>query len=158
MSGKTTLAQKIVEEHRKAGFGILVFDPMDDPDWKCDRQFTQFEPFLECAYKATRCLLVVEECGTVVGQYPKPRVEWLGTRARHWGHRTLFIGQAPVQISATMREQCATLFAFKTNKRRAQMWADEFIDDDILKAQELEQYQFIHKVRFQPCKIQKLKI
>jgi hypothetical protein len=158
MSGKTTLCQKISESYRKEGFGIIVYDPMDDPSWDCDRLFTNFDEFLKCAYKATRCVLFIEEVGQVIGQYPKPETEWLGTRCRHWGHRSFFIGQSPVQISLTMREQCETLFLFRCFKDRAKKWAEEFIDDDLLKATELQRYEFIQKTRFQPCKTLKLKI
>jgi len=158
MSGKTTLCQEIAKAYRNQGFGIIVYDPMDDPDWICDRKFTDFEAFLDCAYKATRCVLFIEEVGTVIGQWPKPRVEWLGTRARHWGHRSFFIGQTPVQISLTMREQCETLFLFKCIKDRAKKWSEEYIDEELMQATKLQQYEFIQKTRFKPCKIQKLKI
>lgn len=158
LSGKTTLCQEIARAYKAAGFGILVYDPMDDPAWICDRKFTDFEKFLECAYQATRCVLFIEEVGAVIGQYPKPHIEWLGTRSRHWGHRAFFIGQTPVQVSLTMREQCETLFLFRCIKKRAVLWAEEFADEDLEKAANLERFQFIKKTRFEPCKIQKIKI
>lgn len=158
MSGKTTLCQEIARAYRAAGFGILVYDKMDDPDWICDRKFTDFEAFLDCAYAATRCVLFIEEVGSVIGQWPKPRVEWLGTQCRHWGHRSFFIGQTPVQISLTMREQCETLFLFRCIKKRAEKWSEEFADTDLINATDLERFEFIKKTRFQPCQKLKLKI
>jgi hypothetical protein len=157
MSGKTYLAQHLARAYQAKGFGTIVLDPMDDPSWSADRQFREMEPFLDCAYAATGCLLIVDEVGQTVGRSPVPRVEWLATRARHWGHRVIFMGQDPVQVKPIIRDQCGELFLFQVSAKKAEMWADNFADPELLKASGLEKYQFIHKRRHEPCTIKKLK-
>lgn len=158
MSGKTFLAQHLAKAYKASGYGVIVLDPMADPNWGADRQYHEMEPFLACAYKATGCLLIVDEVGQTVGRNPEPRVEWLATRARHWGHRVIFMGQDPVQVKPIIRDQCGELFLFQVSAKKAEMWADNFADPELLKAPSLEKYQFIHKRRHEPCQIQKLKI
>ena len=158
MSGKTFLAQYLARSYRANGYGVIVLDPMDDPSWHADRQFRDMDSFLDCAYKATGCVLFVDEVGQTMGRNPPPRVEWLATRARHWGHKVFFIGQDPTQVKPIIREQCAELFLFRATQKRSEIWAEAFEDVELMNATSLQQYQFIMKRRFEPCKTRKLSL
>jgi hypothetical protein len=156
MSGKTYLAQALAKEYQRSGYGVIVLDPMDDPSWNADRQFRTMPEFLKCANQATNCVLFVDEVGQTIGRNPPPEVEWLATRARHWGHRVFFIGQDPVQVKPIIRDQCGELFLFQVSQRRADLWSENFADPDLLKATGLEKYNFIHKRRHEPGTISKI--
>jgi hypothetical protein len=155
MSGKTYLAKALARGHMARGVGVIVLDPMGD-SWPCHRQHGDMGSFLRSAKAAEGCLLVVDEVGQTVGRHPPPEVEWLATRARHWGHRVIFIGQDPTQVQPIIREQTSDLWLFRMSPKRCELWAEDFADRQLMEATKLNKYEFLHKRRFEPARKLKL--
>lgn len=156
-SGKTHLAKSLAQTYLDADFGVLVLDPLNDPGWPCSRKFTDRDAFIALARKATGCVLFVDEAGITIGQYPPVEVEWLATQARHWGHRVYFVCQRAVQVKRTIRDQCSELYLFNVGRKDAEEWSENFNDDALRAAHTLPQYTFVHKRRFAPAELRKLK-
>ncbi len=156
MSGKSTLAKSLAASYMTAGRGVLVLDPMNDPEWQCSRKFTDMASFLEIARQATGCALFVDEAGDTIGMHPPPEVKWLATQARHWGHKVYFISQRPVLVNPTIRGQCIELFLFNSWKEDGESWAKIMNEPLLGEAYKLPQYNFMHKRKFKPADIKTL--
>lgn len=149
MSGKTTLARKIAKQHRDAGRGILVLDPLYDEeltalaDWSTDDP----EKFLEVVFKNRNCTLVIDEGGQTIGRFAA-HLERLATQSRHLGHMAVFISQRPMQISKTIRAQCGYLACFQVCGADAQGLADDFNAPALLSAPALLKGQYFMIRRF----------
>lgn len=150
-SGKTTLAQMLCRSYRKRGFRTIVLDPLRDPRWEADYSTTWGSEFLEAARLNRKCALFIDESGETIGRY-NPEMLWLATRSRHYGHKSHFITQRAVQLNKTARDQCTTLFLFRVSMDDAKSLSNEFADDALKSATQLNQFEFFHKNRFSVAK------
>jgi hypothetical protein len=83
----------------------------------------------------------------MIGQYEK-EMFWLATRARHWGHSSIFITQRPAQISPTVRDQCGMLFLFRVSRDDAVTLARDWTREELAQAMTLNQFEYLHATRF----------
>lgn len=156
LSGKSSLARRLVSQYKGRGMHSLVLDPLEDPAWtKAGAKFqtADGEYFLSLMEKTRRCALFVDESGEAIGRYAG-EMKKLATRSRHYGHNAHFISQRAVDIDKTIRDQCANLFLFRVSKKDAETLSDEYGYDELLGACQLQQGEFISCGRFQkPQKI-----
>ena len=79
----------------------------------------------------------MDESGDMIGRYGKEK-NMLATRTRHLGHSGFFIVQDIKGLDRTIREQCRDLYTFKIGRKRSFEMAEDFIDDNLKQACELE--------------------
>lgn len=150
MSGKTTLAHKLANKAKNDGNGVLVLDPLLDPEWmKHGAQFLTDDPveFLAIAKKNKSCHLFIDEAGNYCGQYAK-ETWWLATQARHWGHKSYFISQRANMVAKNIRDNCKDLFCFRISPSDAKLLADDFCFRDLENAPQLMQGEFFYAPRY----------
>lgn len=156
MSGKTSLARKLVGEYQKNNISSLVLDPLEDPAWSqagARWQTADGELFLQNVFRARNCAIFVDESGEAIGRY-SGEMKKLATRSRHYGHNAHFISQRAVDIDKTIRDQCANLFCFRVSKKDAETLADEYGYEELLDCSRLEKGEFVKCGRFlQPQRI-----
>lgn len=153
MSGKTTLAVKISEIITKTqDRPKLVLDPNLDPRWNADFITDDAEKFRQIVKENTGCELIIDEGGETIGRYSKEMM-FLGTRARHWGHRSTFICQRATQIDRNIRDQCSNIFAFSISVNDAKIFAEDFVDKKFLECPTLGVGQCISKTRFKKARL-----
>jgi len=157
-SGKTTLAKKLSKEYQARGIGVIVLDPLQDPEWsdKPDSdlffQTTDKDEFLASVKASKRCAVFIDESGESVGQYDTA-MHWLATRGRHYGHNCHFLSQRGQQIAKTVRDQCGRLYLFTCSLTDAKILADEWNKPELREAHGLEQGQFFIVRRFSGTEI-----
>lgn len=162
-SGKSTLAHAHAAAYLAQGYKVLVCDPLGY-SWPCTWQTANRADFLDVAKRSRRCLLAVEEAGDRSRGIPRlrddPAAEWLFTMARHWGHKTLVVGQGGTQLMPLMREQCSTLYLFGSSPDAVKLWVNEFNDSDLEPAADknFPAFHFLIKTRRQPVRMAKLAI
>lgn len=149
--GKSTLAKRLAIQFKKQGKAVLVLDPIGDSDWQADFITDDKNEFLKVAKASKNCILIVDESAGVVGRYDV-EMEWLGTKARHWGHSTFFIAQRTQQINPTVRNQCSNLYLFQVSGNDSDILAEEFNQDILKEAKSLPKLSFIKTGRFQEPK------
>lgn len=145
-SGKTFLAQKLSRQYW-AGHGVksLKFDPNRE-NWGGQCWTTDDEQkFWDMVWhRETGCALFVEEAAESIARAPD-KVS-LFTRVRHRGHRLHVIGHSGINLTPEMRNQLHVLFLFQQTPRAASLWRETFMDDRIMQAVDLAQYEFLHCV------------
>lgn len=152
-SGKSTLAKTLIKSYKARGIKCLVLDPIADPDWSrvgVDFSTDDGEKFLQVVFNSRKCAIFVDESGEAIGRYAGQMMV-LGTRSRHYGHNAHFIAQRAVDLSKTIRDQCANLFCFRVSKKDAETLADEYANDALLGASLLQKGEFIKCGRFSPA-------
>lgn len=152
MSGKSTLARRLVAGYRTKGTESLILDPLEDPAWKSAgaRYLTgDGKKFMDIVFKSERCAIFIDESGEAIGRYAG-EMKKLATRSRHYGHNAHFLSQRAVDIDKTIRDQCNRLFVFRVSKKDAETLADEYGYEELLQCHQLQQGEFIRCGRFQP--------
>jgi len=149
MSGKSTLAKKLVAKYRSRGIATGVLDPLGYDDWNADFQTDNAEKFMEIAKRSQRCALFLDESGDTVGRY-NDQMFWLATRARHNGHKSHFITQRGAQLNKTVRDQCTDLFTFLVSADDAKILANEFVKPELREANALPRFHYMYCGRFDP--------
>jgi DNA helicase HerA-like ATPase len=156
MSGKSTLARRLVAGYRTNGVHSLILDPLADPAWKNAGAAVltdDGEYFLEAVFKSKKCAIFVDESGEAIGRYGG-EMKKLATRSRHYGHNAHFISQRAVDIDKTIRDQCNDLYCFRVSKKDGETLADEYGYEELLGCSQLQQGEFIKCGRFlKPVKI-----
>ncbi len=155
LSGKTTFLKRQIKIYQNAGFNCLVLDSLGDPDWNADFQTKNPAEFIRVAKANRDCMLFIDESGETCGHYDKESF-WLATQSRHWGHSSFFASQRAEMIAPTVRTQTAALVLFKITRSDARKLSDEFADDLIKEAVNLEKGQYIYVPPFKPAKIYRL--
>lgn len=146
-SGKTTLSKKIARELKDQGRGVIVLDPLKDPEWIADIVIADFMEFLDIVKRSRSCFLFVDEAGMNCGQWDVESL-WLATQSRHWGHSTFFISQRAQQISKTIREQCRFLYLFACSKSDSKILSDEWNRPELEEANTLNRGEYFYAPRF----------
>lgn len=147
MCGKTTLAKKLALNARKNGRGVLVYDPIRDPEWQADFITDDMAEFLRLAKMNKNCTLFIDESSTACGQHDR-EAHWLATQARHWGHQSNFLAQRPNQVAKNIRDNCDKLFCFRISPSDAKLYADEWCYKEILDTPDLPQGECLFLPRF----------
>lgn len=155
-SGKTTLAKQLAASLSRQSQNVLVLDPMNDPEWTADFRTTDSAAFLDVFWTNQKCMVFIDESAQMVGRYDTLMQE-TATRGRHHGHSVFFICQRGAQISATVRAQCRHLYLFCSAKDDCKILANEFNQQELLRANSLPQFAFYHASRFGGCSLLQLK-
>jgi hypothetical protein len=156
-SGKTTVAiwqarLQWQRHHRRS----IVFDP-----WKREHTwgpwaivFDDIETFKKAVWKTKGFAIFWDESTDSLNRHAREDRAFF-TAIRH-NHPALFVMVHDYAVlSPVMRSSITEAFLFRQSSNRAKQWAEQFADDDILKASELAQYEFIHKRAFKPIERRK---
>jgi hypothetical protein len=146
-SGKTLLAKALAREFKAQGYGVLVLDPLDDPDWECDYKTSDPTAFLETFWNSERCMVFIDEAGDSVGRYNNEMRE-TSTRGRHWGHSCFYIAQRATLVNQTVRDQCSKLFLFNSSLEDCKIHSNEWGRAELRKGNELAKGEYIQCGRF----------
>jgi len=153
-SGKTTLCKRLASWYKNHGVGVIVLDPMFDAGWPADWKTADPVEFLEFVKDPERCLqcaLFVDEAGLSLDKYAV-EYQWLTCQSRHHGHVTHIIAQRAQMVSANVRAQCSTCYAFNVNADDAKIYAREFNCAELMNAPGLAKGEFIKADRFNGAK------
>lgn len=146
-SGKTTLAKRLAAKYKAQGIGVLVLDPMNDPEWSCDYRGDNPEEFLKVFYASKSCAVFIDEAGDSVGRY-NDVMNRTATKGRHWGHNVHFLTQRGAQLAATVRDQCGHLFLFTSSLNDSKVHADEWNQQELREARTMPKGTYFHCTRF----------
>ena len=76
------------------------------------------------------------------------------TQGRHDGHRCFYLSQRAASVHPAIRENCESICLFTVPKKAAQLWAEEFCDDFLLKSVTLPRNAFVYKpTRYTPATV-----
>lgn len=149
MSGKTSLAKKFARQFKSQGIGVLVLDPLLDPEWNADFITADAQQFLDVAQKSQHCALFIDESGEAIGRHGG-EMNKLATRIRHYGHRSFFIAQRAQQLDKIVRDQCEFLWLFRVSRGDAELMAEEYGHDALETAHSLQKGECFYAQRFKP--------
>lgn len=156
LTGKTTLAKRLAEAYKRKQVGVIVYDPIGDPGWVCDRRLTSIKDFLDVYWSSTGCMAFIDEAGNVCQQWDLDAVK-TATKGRHWGHRNHYICQRASMISLTIRDQCSELFLFNSGPKDCKTHAEEWNCPAIAeKGPFLKRGEFIRKPRLGEMSLNRL--
>lgn len=159
-AGKTHYGKHLARLALESGRAVLLYDPLGNP-FPCTWRTSDPDRFLDMAKASRDCLLVIDEAPTIctnLGAHKK--FEWLATMSRHntavrdpkrkhmFGHRCLFMAQDVTKIGVVYRRNCTHLFLFNVMPSSARLLADEFGDDELLKAPTIPRYHFLYATGF----------
>lgn len=146
-SGKTTLALRLARQYKAAGVGVLVLDPLRNPEWHADFITGDEAEFLDMFWRSRSCMCFIDEAGEAVGRY-NVAMQKTVTRGRHWGHGVHVITQRGAQLSPTVRDQCRHLFLFCSSRKDGELLAAEFNKPELAECSSLKQGEYMHASRF----------
>lgn len=149
-AGKTTLAKRMSHEYKRAGYGVIVLDPLKSSGWSCDYLFATSDAFFAYVMdkeKCTQCALFIDEAGMAMDKYDT-RLQWATTVARHHGHRSHLLSQRAESVNRTTRSQCGTLAAFRLAVPDCKAYARDFAEPALLECHTLEQGEYMLVKRF----------
>lgn len=149
-SGKTTLGTRLAHQYHAGGFGIIVLDPMGNPNWPAgERTFRTSNPdeFLRVFWQSQRCMAFIDEAGESVGRFDDLMIR-TATKGRHWGHSCHYMSQRGAQLSRTVRDQCSHLFLFTTALDDCKLHSNEWNKPELREAHTLPQGHYFHATRF----------
>jgi hypothetical protein len=148
LSGKTTLAVQVSRLHWiRHRMRSLVLDP-----W-----LTNFGPqawvtkdedaFWRATWSAKEgSLVIVDESTRMIAR--NQDLIPVFTELRHKHHKLLVIGHDGVNLLPIMRAQIDTLYLFRSTKKAATIWAENFTQDGLLEAMQLGQHEFLFTVSY----------
>lgn len=148
-SGKTTLAKRLAAHFKSKGKGVIILDPMNDPEWPCDFRTADGAKFLEVLWANRELYAVIDESGKAIGRFDD-EMEQTATMGRHWGHSCFFLSQRGAQLNTTVRAQCRHLFLFTSAKDDCKVLANEYNCPELMQASALPQGHYYHKTKFGP--------
>lgn len=106
--------------------------------------------------KGTSTAAFLELSDADANKYDKG-IRKLFTEGRHDGFRFFYLAQRGEMVHPDIRENCVSLYLFTCGGKAAKAWADEFCDNELLKAATLPQHIFMHKAsRYSPAVMRKL--
>lgn len=156
LSGKTTLAKRLAQDYKARGVGVIVHDPMNDPEWHCDFKTADIHEFIEVYKKSTQCMVFFDEAGESCKDLPN-EMTYTATKGRHYGHRNHYIAQRGTLILRTIRDQCSNLFLFNSGMEDCKIHAAEWNAPEIREqAPFLETGEYFYKRRMQALQRGKL--
>ena len=165
LSGKSTLARKLVLEYEGQGMRAIVLDPHREKWGKHSIVFGANTPeameseerkFWEMVWASRHCVIVCEEAAATLRRDRELIPAF--TRIRHNFHKLIVCGHGGADLLPTMRNQLGTVFLFQMDEDSAKFWARRFADKELLATQFLNQYEYIQKVSFQRARKRKLSL
>lgn len=154
-SGKTFYAQQTAREFCRARCYTLVLHkprevwPADCATWQTDDP----ERFRRMFWAAKRCACFIEMADADVDKYDR-EFHKMFSQGRHEGHRCFYLSQYGPQVHPIIRMNCTSLALFASNKPAAKQWAEEFNDDELMKACNLPPRWFYMKPsRYEPARL-----
>jgi hypothetical protein len=155
LSGKTTLAKKLITEYKNQGIKTIVLDPLADPGYLADFKTTNPDEFLKIFWASRQCAVFVDESGDMIGRFDSV-MQRPATLGRHLGHKLHFISQRGAQINKTVRDQCSKLYLFTSSFTDCKIHANEWNKPELESAFTLPQGHFYTVTRFGECKFSRL--
>jgi len=146
-SGKSTLAKQLAAGYRRNGIGVLVLDPLHDPEWNADFQTSDVDEFLRVYWESRSCVAFIDEAGDSVGRFDKAMIQ-TATKGRHWGHVNYYISQRGALLSTTVRDQCSKIFLFTSSLKDSKLHSEEWNAPELMGANALKQGEFYKTGRF----------
>lgn len=151
-SGKSVLSKRLAAQYKARGVGVIVHDPIGDPEWNADFQTADFHEFMKVYNDSRGCAVFFDEAGEACQEYGREMTK-TATRGRHRGHRNHYIAQRGTLILRTMRDQCTELFLFNTGLEDCKIHAAEWNAAEIKeKGQFLKVGEYFHKARMRELK------
>ena len=148
-SGKTTLGRILAKQAKKRGIKVLVLTPFGWEDVGADLRTDDQGKFLDTYWKSENCFVFIDEGRQTVGRYNEA-MTLTAVQGRHWGHSNFYIVQRLNMLHPDIREQCSQVFLFTSAKASAEAAADEFANDELLGAPNLNKGHYIRCLRFGP--------
>lgn len=149
-SGKTTLAKRLAENYRAQGIGVIVHDPLNDPEWTADFKSASFPEVMRVYNESRGCAIFFDEAGESCDEYALT-ITRTATRGRHRGHRNHYIAQRGTRILRTIRDQCSILFLFNSGLEDCKIHAAEWNAPELkTDAPFLKTGEYFYKPRLKP--------
>jgi hypothetical protein len=146
LSGKTYKAKALSRDYKKAGVGVLVLDPLQDPGWEADYITDDPEKFLAVFWKSRSCMAFMDESGESVGRYDLA-MQKTATRGRHWGHTCHYVSQRATQLAPLVRDQCTRLFLFCSSTKDGEVLSREWNRPELEECSQLKQGEYFYAVK-----------
>jgi len=141
MSGKTLLCKQLAKKFIK-NYGVIVYDPINDPAWPATFKTDDPEKFEKVLWASTNCKVFIDECGDMFESRNREK-EKIGFRSRHRGHIIHFIAQRATQVPKTVRLQCTHLFCFRQGLDDLIELARNFNDNLVEFAKDLQKGEYV---------------
>ncbi len=164
-SGKSVLANWMVADYEKKKYAVIVYDPYYNSE--SDRVKMQWskgcvvvnneEDFLRIFRASQGCVVVIDEASMSIGQHNRAMIE-TATQGRHYGHRCMYVTQRVTQLSPNVRDNCSELFLFHSSPKDCKIHAEDWCEEELLKANMLQVGEHYHKSRMQKVVFNKLKL
>jgi len=121
-------------------------DPNEEKDWGPQAFVTKDEEkFWDMVWhRETGCALFVEEAAESINR-DRDKTS-LFTRVRHRGHRLHVSGHSGTNLTPEQRNQLHVLFLFQQTPKASALWRETFMDERMMRAVDLGQYEFLHCV------------
>jgi hypothetical protein len=146
LSGKTYKAKELSRAYKKANVGVLVLDPLQDPEWGADFITDDPEKFLVTFWQSRSCMAFMDESGESVGRYDLA-MQKTATRGRHWGHTCHYIAQRASQLAPLVRDQCTRLFLFCSSTKDGEILSREWNRPELETCSQLKQGEYFYAVK-----------
>ena len=152
-SGKSSFARRLITDvFNPANRPVLVLDDVAGREyWGADWVTDDPVLFLKTVRDNLNCAAIVDEGGSTIGRY-NTEMEQLATKMRHLGHNCVFISQRPVLLPKTIRTQCGAAVVFNSCAADCKALAEDFNAPELMQGTELEQGEYLYKVRFRPTR------
>lgn len=146
LSGKTHKAKQLARDYKRAGVGVLVLDPLCDPEWNADFITADQDEFLNVFWNSRSCMAFMDEGGESVGRY-NVAMSQTATRGRHWGHTCHYLAQKGTQLAPLVRDQCTRLFLFCSGSKDGAVLAQEWNRPELENCTQLKQGEYYYAVK-----------
>lgn len=146
LSGKTHKAKALSRDYKKAGLGVLVLDPLQDPGWQADFITDDAEKFLTVFWQSRSCMAFMDEGGESVGRFDLA-MQKTATRGRHWGHTCHYLAQRATQLAPLVRDQCTRLFLFCSSTKDGNVLSHEWNRPELEQCSQLKQGEYFYAVK-----------
>lgn len=143
LSGKSTLAKRLAAKYKNNGIGVLVYDPVYDPEWDCDFKTPDFQEFLRVYWTSESCMVFIDEASMVCQHHAADAIK-TATMGRHRGHINHYISQRANLMDKTIRDQTSHLFLFNSGNTDCKMHAEEWNVPDLKNGTSLKVGQYYH--------------
>ena len=149
LSGKTALSKRLAASYRARGIGVLVYDPVNDPEWDVDFKTADPHEFFKVYNESRNCAVFIDEAGDICKDFPN-EITRTATRGRHRGHRNHYIAQRATLVIRTIRDQCSHLFLFNSGMEDCKIHAMEWNAPELKeKGPFLETGEYFYKQRME---------
>jgi hypothetical protein len=151
-SGKTTLAQALsigFWERLQIKTLVLVVQEHELPSWAKLRHATTYlseKQFWRAVWDQTGKVVIIEDAVLSVDR--KKDLRPVFTTLRHNEHRTIVVGHHGSELLPLMRQNIQELYLFRQPDDVAKDWAHDMVDEGLREASTLDQYEYLHCVRW----------